>query len=78
MEIPVEWKTAARRITTVLFGAMALGSAASIAIATVATIAGAELTGKKAWAGLPTMILLLGSAVSSPLWGKAMDLIGRR
>jgi len=78
LEIPGEMKTAARRITTVLFGSMGLGSAAFIAMATVGTIAGAELSGNAAWAGLPAMVLLLGSAISAPLWGKVMDLIGRR
>jgi MFS family permease len=78
MEIPGELWAAARRITAVLFGAMGVGSAAFIAMATVSTIAGADLSGGATWAGLPTMVLLVGSAASAPLWGKAMDMIGRR
>ncbi len=68
----------APRIVAVLFWAMSLGSAASIAASTVSPIAGADLAGKAAYAGVPSALVLLGSAVSAPLWGAAMDRLGRR
>jgi len=68
----------APRIVAVLFAAMSLGSAAAIAAATVSPIAGADLAGRAAYAGVPSAMVLLGSAVSAPLWGAAMDRLGRR
>jgi MFS family permease len=68
----------ARRIVIVLFGAMSLGSAASIATATVSPIAGTELSGHASWAGVPSAVVLLGTAVCSPIWGAVMDRWGRR
>jgi MFS family permease len=61
-----------------LFAAMSLGSAASIAAATVSPIAGAGLAGRASYAGVPSAVVLLGSAVSAPMWGAAMDRMGRR
>jgi MFS family permease len=69
---------AARRITRTLFIAQSLGSAAVIAIFPIATIVGARLSGRAAWAGVPAMVYLLGSAFSAFAWGSLMDRWGRR
>ena len=68
----------ARRIRYVLFAAMSLGSAASIATATINSIVGADLGGGSAWAGVPSATILVGSALAAPLWGRAFDRMGRR
>jgi MFS family permease len=68
----------ARRIRWVLFAAMALTSAASIAVATVNSIVGATLGGTASWAGVPAATILIGSALAAPLWGRAFDHFGRR
>ena len=68
----------APRIVAVLFSGLSLSSAASIAAATVSPIAGADLAGKASYAGVPSAVVLLGSAVTAPLWGAAMDRLGRR
>lgn len=69
---------AARRITLVLFCAQGLGSAGFIASATIASIVGAELSGRTALAGLPSATFLVGAALSALVWGVLMDLWGRR
>jgi MFS family permease len=69
---------AARRITFVLFGAQALGSAGFIASATIASIVGAELSGRTALAGLPSATFLLGAALAALMWGVLMEVWGRR
>ena len=68
----------ARKITATLFLAQSLGSAGFIAAATITSIVGAELSGQRAWAGMPTAVNLLGAALSAFAWGYAMDRIGRR
>ena len=68
----------ARKITLTLFIAMSLGSAGFIVAATVNTIVGAEISGSKAWAGLPAAFFTLGTALSAFLLGFAMDRFGRR
>jgi MFS family permease len=68
----------ARRLRGVLFGAMCLSSAPTLAMATVNSIVIAQIGGSAAWAGVPTALILLGSAVSAPVWGVASDRIGRR
>jgi MFS family permease len=68
----------AKRIRYVLFAAMSLASAASIATATINAIVGADLGGGSAWAGVPSATILVGSALAAPLWGRAFDRIGRR
>jgi MFS family permease len=68
----------ARRIRWVLFAAMSLSSAASIAMATINSIAGADLGGSPAWAGVPSATILIGSALAAPLWGELSARIGRR
>lgn len=68
----------ARKITVTLFTAQSLGSAGFIAVSTVSAIAGAQLSGSPAFAGLPSAIYLLGSALAALLLGLLMDRIGRR
>lgn len=67
----------ARRITLTLFIAQSLFSAGFIAAATINSILGAELSGAQ-WAGLPSAVLLVGSALAASAWGVLMDKIGRR
>ncbi len=69
---------AARRITRTLFLAQSLGSAATVAIFPIVAILGAQLSGRPSWAGVPSMVYLLGSAFSAFGWGQLMDRIGRR
>lgn len=68
----------ARKITRVLFLAQSLSSAGFIAGATVSSIVGAELSGSKALAGVPSTVFLLVGALSAPGWGYGMDRLGRR
>ena len=68
----------ARKLTWVLFTAQAFGSAGFIAAATIASVAGAALSGREAWAGVPSAAFLLGSALAAYLWGVVMDAFGRR
>ena len=68
----------ARRITFVLFVTLSLISAGNIASATVNPIVGALLGGSDYWTGVPTAVYLLGSAFSAFVWGRIMDLTGRR
>ncbi|MGB7875969.1 MAG: MFS transporter [Anaerolineales bacterium] len=72
-----ELSKTARKITVTLFLAQSLFSAGSIAVATVNSIMGAELGGKP-WAGVPSAVFLLGSALAASMWGVLMDIIGRR
>lgn len=72
-----ELSRTARKITFVLFLAQSLASAGFIAVATVNSILGAELGGKP-WAGVPSAVFLVGSALAASVWGVLMDLIGRR
>jgi len=72
-----ELSKTARKITLTLFFAQSLFSAGSIAVATVNSIMGAELGGKP-WAGVPSAVFLLGSALAASVWGVLMDIIGRR
>jgi len=67
-----------QKITRTLFSAQSLVSAALIAMATVSAIAGAELSGVVAWAGVPTAVLLGASAIGAALWGLIMERKGRR
>lgn len=68
----------ARKLTWVLFTAQAFGSAGFIAAATIASVAGAALSGREAWAGVPSATFLLGSALAAYLWGVVMGARGRR
>jgi MFS family permease len=69
---------AGRRTTRTLFLVMSAASAATIGMATVNSILSVDLSGRAAWAGLPTASYLLGAALSAPLWGLLMDRVGRR
>jgi MFS family permease len=69
---------AARRITTVLFAAQCLASAAFIATSTVAAIAAVSLSGQRSLAGLPAAASTLAGSGAAFLWGVLMDRIGRR
>jgi MFS family permease len=57
---------------------MSLSSAASIAAATINSIAGADLGGSAVWAGVPAAMILIGSSLAAPLWGELSARIGRR
>src|SRR5690625_3478457 len=68
----------ARRITTALFISQSLGSAGSIAAATVAAIVGAELSGSTALSGLPAAMVQIGVALGALYWSRRSDRTGRR
>ena len=72
-----ELSRTARKITFVLFLAQSLASAGFIASATVNSILGAKLGGNL-WAGVPSAVFLLGSALAASVWGVLMDMVGRR
>jgi MFS family permease len=67
-----------RRLTWLLFFGQSLGSAAFIAGATVGAIAGEQLSGEPALAGLPSAAYLLGSALAAYPASRLMERIGRR
>ncbi len=69
---------AGRRTTAVMFAVQSLGSAGVIAVATVATIAGAELSGRTALAGVPGATFQAGAALSAVVWSLLSDRLGRR
>ncbi|MCJ7824716.1 MAG: MFS transporter [Anaerolineales bacterium] len=71
-------KVVARKITRTLFLSQGVVSAALITTGTVNAIAGAELSGVIAWAGLPATVLLLTAALGALIWGLLMERIGRR
>ncbi len=73
-----DFSAAARRITLTLFATQSLASAGFIAASTVGALAGAQLSGRPTWAGVPAAVYLLGSAFAAPGWGYAMDRLGRR
>jgi MFS family permease len=68
----------ARRITSALFISQSLGSAGSIAAATVASIVGAELSGFTTLAGLPAAVVQTGVALGALFWSRRSDRVGRR
>jgi MFS family permease len=68
----------ARRITGALLVSQSLGSAGSVAAATVAAIVGAELSGLTSLAGLPSAVNQVGIAVASLYWSRLSDRVGRR
>lgn len=67
-----------RRLTRVLFIVQSLGSAGFITATTINSIVGAELSGQPTWAGLPSGVYLLGSALAALVWGYVMERFGRR
>lgn len=68
----------ARKITAVLFLVQSLSSAGFIALFTVNTLVGVELTGQRALAGVPEAVRVLGQAFAALAWGYTMERIGRR
>jgi MFS family permease len=68
----------ASKITSTLFLAQSFGSAGFIAVATVSSIVAAQLSGNPAFAGLPSSVYLLGSALAAPALGYGMERAGRR
>jgi len=77
MALPTD-RRARARITTALFAAQALGSSGVLAAATVASIAGAAISGRTSLAGVPAGVFQLGAAVSALAWSIASDRLGRR
>ena len=67
-----------KRLTTVLFGGVALGSTAYIAAVTIATLAVVEITGSAALAGVPGATATLGTAVGTSLLTRDVARRGRR
>lgn len=69
---------AARKLKWTLFGAQAMGSAGFLVASTVTPIVGAQLSGRPAFAGVPTAVYWAGGALATLFWGRLMDPIGRR
>lgn len=69
---------AARKLKWTLFGAQAMGSAGFLVASTVTPIVGAQLSGRPAFAGVPTAFYWAGGALATLLWGRLMDPLGRR
>lgn len=68
----------ARRITGALLVSQSLGSAGTVAAATVASIVGAELSGVLALSGLPSAVNQVGIALGSLAFSRLSDVLGRR
>lgn len=66
------------RLTWVMFLGQSLGSAGSIAGATIGAILGEELSGRTALAGLPGAVYVLGSALAAYPMARFMERTGRR
>lgn len=66
------------RITRTLFATQSMASAALFASVTLASIVGAQLSGRPAWAGIPSASQLAGVAVTAFIWGALMEKFGRR
>ncbi len=75
---PRDERRAAARITATLFVAQSLGSAGVIAAATIASIAGAQISGRTSLAGVPASVFQVGAAVAALTWSLASDRMGRR
>lgn len=73
-----DYEGIARKITRTLFLSQSVVSAALITTGTVNAIAGADLSGVIAWAGVPTTVLLVAAALGALTWGFVMERIGRR
>jgi MFS family permease len=78
MSADVAARPHARKITWTLSVAHALSSTGFLASATITSIVGADLSGRTAWAGMPSAVYQLGVAGSSFVLGYAMDRVGRR
>jgi MFS family permease len=68
----------AKKITAVLFLVQSLSSAGFIAVFTVNALAGVDLSGRQALAGMPQAINQMGQALAALAWGYTMERIGRR
>lgn len=73
-----DFKSAARKITWVLFANQSLASAGFIAAATINSILGAKLGRSDYWTGVPSAVYLLGAAFAASMWGYVFERIGRR
>lgn len=69
---------AARRITASLFFSQSLGSAGTIAAATVAAIVGEQMMGRTTLAGITAAVSQVGVALGSLYWSRRSDVLGRR
>ncbi|MFC2038012.1 MFS transporter [Chloroflexota bacterium] len=68
----------AQKITRTLFASESLARAGFIASATVGALAGAELSGNLAWAGLPAAVQQLGGAFAALAVAATTERFGRR
>ena len=68
----------AKKITWTLSIAHALSSTGFLAAATITSIVGADLSGRQAWAGVPSAVYQLGVAAAALVIGYTMDRLGRR
>lgn len=69
---------AVRWLTAVLFAGQSIASLGMTAAITVGSIAAAQLTGTGAFAGVPTTMYVLGSALGAYPTGRIMERYGRR
>ena len=67
-----------RRITISLFATQGIFSAAMVASFTVMAIIAADLSGSRAWAGVPILSMFVGRFLASYMMGRLMDQWGRR
>lgn len=67
-----------RRLTGILFAGQSLASLGMTSAITVGSIAATELTGTTAFAGLPTTMYVLGTALGAYPAGRLMERYGRR
>ena len=72
------YRPVARKITWTLFIAQCFGSAGFLAVATVSSIVGRNLTGSDSLATVPETIYQLAASVAALGWGYGMDRLGRR
>lgn len=71
-------QAARRRLTTVLFGGVALGSTAYIAAVTISTLAVDEIVGSATLAGVPSAVATMGTALGTTLLTLGLARRGRR
>jgi MFS family permease len=76
--VPENIARAGRKITLILFVAQSLTSAGVIAMATVLSILGEQLSGSAALAGVPSATIQLAAAPFAYFWGVMWDRMGRR
>lgn len=70
--------SARRRLTTVLFSGVALGSTAYIAAVTISTLAVDEIIGSATFAGVPSAVATVGTAAGTTLLTLGVAKRGRR